>query len=179
MSHIEKLPVDVQTKLISVPYRIGIWISNVDDVEARKADDKREQKVLELAITKMATAHRKMPFAAAVMQKVEASKGHWQSWEGQADESSVLGDLEHVIQSCEQHLKPAAVKQYKQAVWQTAILVAQAFNEDYDPDGEMLVNHFAEWIGSIFTAPKLKKAPENMSAKEKTALKKLRAVLKQ
>jgi len=165
--------------MISLPYRVGIWVSQVDDIENRKMDDKREEKVLEIAIEKMAGAHRKMPFAAQIMTQVSKSKSQWKSWKMTADEKSVLADLEIIISKAEAALKPAQVKQYKQAVWQTGILVAQAYDENDDPDGEMHMNHFAEWVGSFFAAPKLKKAPENMSEKEKTALKKLRAVLKQ
>jgi|GEM_PF-803232 len=165
--------------MISLPYRVGIWISQIDDIENRKMDDKREEKVLELAIEKMAGAHRKMPFAANIMTQVQKSKGQWKNWKTMSDEKTVLKDIEDILIKAEATLKPAQIKQYKQAVWQTGILVAQAYDENYDPDGEMHVNHFAEWVGSFFAAPKLKKAPENMSEKEKSALKKLRAVLKQ
>jgi len=168
-----------KTIMISLPYRVGIWISQVDDVENRKMDDKKEEKVLEIAIQKMAQSHRKMPFAANIMKQIENSKGQWKNWKALSDEKTVLADLETVITKCETSLKPDQVKQYKQAVWQTGILVAQAYDESFDPDGEMHVNHFAEWVGSFFSAPKLQKAPENMSEKEKSALKKLRAVLKQ
>ncbi|MEM8833009.1 MAG: hypothetical protein AAGB32_00580, partial [Pseudomonadota bacterium] len=70
-------------------------------------------------------------------------------------------------------------KQYKQILWQCGLVVAQAFDESEDPDGEMHVNHLMEWIGGMFSEPKLRKAPENISPSEKTALKKLRALLKQ
>ncbi|MEM7618550.1 MAG: hypothetical protein AAF244_04100 [Pseudomonadota bacterium] len=179
MANFSKLDQKDQFLLVSVPYRVGIWISQVDDVESRKMDDKKEEQVLELAIQKMAGAHRKMPFAAAIMKRIDKSKGYWTQWKQQADEKLILEDVEKAIQICETNFKEAEVKQYKQAVWQTGILVAQAYDEGYDPDGEMHVNHFAEWVGSFFAAPKLKKAPENMSQKEKSALKKLRSVLKQ
>ncbi len=165
--------------MISLPYRVGIWISQVDDIENRKMDDKHEEKILEVAIQKMAQSHRKMPFAANIMKQVEKSQGHWKNWKNMSDEKTVLQDLDNILIKAEAALKPAEVKQYKQAVWQTGILVAQAYDENHDPDGEMHMNHFAEWLGNFFTAPKLKKAPENMSEKEKTALKKLRTVLKQ
>ncbi len=165
--------------MVSLPYRVGIWISQIDDIENRKMDDKREEAVLEVAIEKMAQSHRKMPFAANIMSQVQKSKNNWKQWKTISDEKTVLADLENILDKSETVLKPDQVKQYKQAVWQTGILVAQAYDENHDPDGEMHINHFAEWVGSFFSAPKLRKAPENMSEKEKSALKKLRAVLKQ
>ena len=42
----------------------------------------------------------------------------------------------------------------------------------------MHADRFFAWMASFILAPKMAKSPENMSVKEKTALKKLRAILK-
>lgn len=164
--------------LVSIPYRVGIWVSYVEEDEDTRMDNKRERQALELVIARMAKSHRKMPFAASIMSEVQNAKSHWQSWKMQADEASVMSDLQQALALCHGKVSPAEVKQYKQAVWQIGLVVAQAFGEQVDPDNEMHVNRFFEWLGSFVSAPKLKKTPENMSQAEKTALKKLGAVLK-
>lgn len=164
--------------LVSLPYRVGIWISNSDDNEKTRIDDKRERQALEVAINRMARAHRKMPFAAEIMRNIDTAKQHWKIWDTQGEENQVLNDLEKILPVCREKLSTAELSQYKQSVWNIGIAVAQTFGEHDDPDNEMHVDRFFQWIGSFIKAPSLKKTPENMSMSEKTALKKLRAVLK-
>lgn len=175
---LNQLSSEDRTLLVSVPYRVGIWISRCDDNAKTRMDDKRELQALELAIAKMAQAHRKMPFAAAVMRDVDQYKTMWQGWEAHSNEDQVLADVVKAIALCRAKFSKKEVKQYKQTVWNIGMIVAQAFGEHIDPDNEMHVNRFMSWIGSFIFAPKLTKSPENMSDSEKTALKKLRAVLK-
>ncbi|MCI5059574.1 MAG: hypothetical protein MRY79_00720 [Alphaproteobacteria bacterium] len=164
--------------IISLPYRVGIWISNVDDNEKTERDDKIEQQALEATIEKLAARHKKIPFAATIMREVKSHKSMWSAWEAQISEEQVIQDLSAAITLCRSKLSKRDVKEYKQAVWQVGLVVAQAFGEHIDPDNEMHVNNFFSSIAGLLTKPDLKKRPENMSAKEKTALKKLRAVLK-
>ncbi len=179
MGNFSDLNQDEQALFISLPYRVGVWISNADDIEQTRRDDKREMKALEIVIARLAKAHRKMPFAANIMAAIQQNKNAWQVWENNAAEGVVLGDVQNAILLCHKKLSESQLKQYKHALWQIAIVVAQSYGEQEDPDNEMHVDHFFQWIGSFMSAPSLKKAPENMSAKEKTALKKLRAILKE
>ena len=177
MGKFSDLSKEEQLLVISVPYRIGNWISSIDDIEQTARDDKREKKALEMAIGRMADAHRKMPFAANIMKSIEKCRGQWPVWEQNTSEEAVLQDASTAIDLCQSKLGAGAAKQYKHAVWQIAMIVAQSFGEQIDPDNEMHVDHFFQWLGGFFSAPSLKKAPENMSEKEKIALKKLRAIL--
>jgi hypothetical protein len=179
MANLEKLSFEDQTLLISIPYRVGIWMSNAEDVESRNVDDKREQQVLELLIGRIANMNKKMPYAALIARQIEKAKGQWKGWQQNAEEKVVFKDLAQALEICKRNENKESVSQYKKLVWQVALTVAQAYNENYDPDGEMHVNHFFEWIGGMFSGVKLEKAPENITAKEKTALKKLKAALKQ
>lgn len=178
MTDFSKLSPEEQNLIISLPYRVGIWISNADDNTKSRMDDKREHQALELVISRMVASHRKMPFAATAMKEVQKNKSLWPDWSQKADEQAVLQDTQKAIEVCRQKLPSAALKQYKQAVWHIGLAVAQAYGEHIDPDNEMHVDRFFSWLASFITAPSLRKTPENMSPKEKTALKKLRAVLK-
>lgn len=179
MSSFKSLSKPDQELLISVPYRTGIWISNADDVETRKVDDKRERQVLAMMIKRMASSHRKMPFASGIMKYILSAESRWGTWQNNAEEAVILEDIDKAVKICRDQLSPRHFEEYKKAVWQIGLSVAHAFDESADPDGEMHVNHFFEWIASFIAAPKFKKAPENISDEEKTALKKLQAVLKQ
>lgn len=164
--------------LVSIPYRVGMWISDVDDIEGSSRDDKRERQALAIAIERLAKNHRKMPFASAVMQMLEKSKTNWNMWATNNDEASVLFDLEQALTACKRSGSKRDLSEYKHAVWQIAMVIAQAYDEDHDPDNEMHINNFFEWVGGMVSKPKLKKRPNNISQIEKRALKKLQAVLK-
>lgn len=164
--------------LVSCPYRVGMWISNADDIEGSSRDDRRERQALSLAIERLAKNHRKMPFAASVMQTLEKSKSNWSGWAANSVEEDVLRDLEIALTACKRSGSKRDLSEYKHAVWQIAMIIAQAYDEDHDPDNEMHVNNFIEWIAGMTTKPKLKKRPDNISQAEKRALKKLQAVLK-
>jgi hypothetical protein len=178
MAGLSDLTPEERELVVSVPYRVGSWISVCDDNEKTNFDDKRERQALQLAVGRMAKAHRKMPFAAAIMREIEGNRSQWTVWDNNIAENNVLQDTEKAIGICRAKFSKKEVSQYKQAVWNTAIIVAQAFGEQIDPDNEMHVDRFFAWLGSFIMAPSLRKAPENMSPTERTALKKLRAVLK-
>ncbi len=164
--------------LSSVPYRVGHWISDCDDNARSTLDDRREAQALEKAISQMANLHRKMPFAAQVMRDIKSRKSQWSSWEAATTEAEILEDVKKAIDICREKGAQKALSQYKQAIWQIALIVAQSYGEHIDPDNEMHVDRIFAWMGSFVFSPKMAKAPENMSPKEKLALKKLRAVLK-
>lgn len=178
MAGLAKLTTEERALIISIPYRVGVWVSNCDDNDKTRMDDKRESQTLELVISKMSKAHRKMPFAASVMSEVQGQRQIWDTWARSASEVEILSDVQKALELAHQKLSPKEAGQYKQAVWNIGIAVAQAFGEHIDPDNEMHLNRFFSWMGSFITSPPLKKAPENMSEAEKTALKKLRSVLK-
>jgi len=167
-----------RARLISIPYRVGMWISDADDIKGSERDDKREEQTLIMAIDKLSKNHRKMPFAAAVMQALEKSKKQWNMWQSQASEEDVLSDLKMALKAVQGSGSKRDLSEYKHAVWQIAMVVAQAYDEDHDPDNEMHVNNFFEFLGGFIFKPKLKKRPDYISAREKAALKKLQAVLK-
>lgn len=179
MIDLSKLSPEEYHLLVSVPYRVGVWISFCDENKKSKLDDKIENKALEGMIATMAAMHRKMPFASLVMKEIRLQSALWSTWQGQAEEAHVLEDTHKALVLCRTKAAKGDVAQYKHAVWQTALAVAQAHGEHVDPDNEMHVDRFFAWLSSFISAPKLAKAPENISRDEKIALKKLHALLKE
>lgn len=178
MANLSSFSQEERALIVSVPYRVGVWISNSDDNENSGMDDKRERQALEAAIARLAKAHPTWPFAAAVMSEVQSNKSMWATWGEQIAEDQVLSDVQKAIKICRGKVGKRQIREYKQTVWEMGIVVAQAYGEHIDPDNEMHLDRFFAWIWSFFGPPSRKKAPENMSPAEKTALKKLRAILK-
>lgn len=178
MSFFKELSKEEAALVISLPYRVGVWISAVDDLEKSKRDDKREAAALERGIRKIARQNTPSSFPRALMAEVEKYNHLWPTWDNQADESALFADIGKAKECVRTKIHPKAVKQYQQVLWYMALVVAQAFGEDDDPDQEMHVNNFFSDIKERLFPSALAKAPENMSTDEKTALKKLRAALK-
>ncbi len=178
MSDLSKFSEQERVFIASIPYRVGVWISNVDDNARSQIDDREERKALEATITSLAAKNNKIPFAAAIMAEVEKRKASWPSWDGISGEDKVLGDTQKALQLCKSKITEKELAQYKQTIWRVGMIVAQAYGEHIDPDNEMHVDRLFQWIGSMTGGAKLGKNPENMSKQEKNALNKLRAILK-
>ncbi len=179
MADLSKFTPEERAFIASVPYRVAVWVANVDDNTGSKIDEREERKALEAAISNLAAKSAKIPFAATIMKSVEQNKSAWPAWEGKADEQTVLADTKNALTLCKDKMGGKAVSQYKQTIWKLAMVVAQAYGEHIDPDNEMHVDRFFQWIGSLSGGAKLGKNPENISKNEKIALNKLRAILKE
>ncbi len=179
MNFVKQLTSEDQLLLVSLPYRVGVWISHIDDNTKTKLDDKREAQALEYAIKRYAGSANQMPFVAYIMQQVAKNRSLWKLWSQNTEEDLLFSDVLKVMELCKRSGNRGATKQYRRLIWQISMIVAQAHGENVDPDNEMHVDRFFAWIGSFFGPPKMQKMPENISAKEKSALQKLRVALKE
>ena len=159
--------------IVSLPYRVGIWISNSDDNENTKYDDNIELKELEATLSRL-SVQTKQKFAGNIAKQTVNAKKLWRDWYGKSDEASVLEDLSNVLAGAADKISPEHLSEYKKMLWHIALSVASSFGEHIDPDHEM---HMDRLVGKLFGG-KHKKSKENVSDTEKVALKKLQAVLK-
>jgi len=178
MAHLNKFSEDEKTLVVSLAYRVGYWISHIDDLDKTKRDDKWEAAAMERAIKRIARQHVKGSFAGEIMAHVDKERVQWNDWQIKSLEPHVLGDIQKSKDIISNHLSAKELKQYKQVLWYMGLVVAQAFGEDVDPDQEMHFNNFIGGIKEALFPTKLASSPENMSTDEKSALKKLRAALK-
>ena len=176
MSDLEKFTPEERLLVISLPYRAAMWVSNIDDNKGSTVDDKIERKAIEGTIKRFAAASEKIPVAAAVMQDILSQKGRWNEWGLMTDEEPLLYDATKAVLAAKKHFTEAELNQYREAIWRLSVSVAQAYGEHVDPDNEMHVNNFfGKLLGS---KPKGgSKNTENISPKEKDALKKLKSAL--
>lgn len=179
MNFLKTLTQDEWLILISTPYKAGVWISHIDDNDKTKLDDTRERQALEYAIKKYSKMNKTMPFVAFLTTKINQRQNEWSQWALNSNEEALFDHIRQAITICKKSKNAKIIQYYKRLIWQIANIVASAYNENEDPDNEMHVDRFFAWIGSMMGPPPIKNIPENISEKEKSALKKLRIVLKE
>ena len=165
--------------IVSIPVRVGYWISHIDDVEGTQRDDGKEQLALERALKLIVSRTADGRFINDVAEYALASKAEWAAWRDRAD--TVLADLPRALRLIKDRLPAKDLKDYQSAVYRVAGVVAQAASEDGAEDdisrevmGAGLVTRLLDRL-SVKTDMSV---PENISAAEKAALQKLRACLK-
>lgn len=169
-------PEDVSL-VISLPYRVGVWMSHADD-EGGEGDDASEGDALDRIIRKVGKRHESSPFVKETVGETLRRRKEWPSWG-----ENILG----VAQECEKALKllkPVLDKPdfdaFRKVLYQIAATVAEAygeFGEDEDSGGGGLV---ARLVGSAKNAVSGEKGGEfiNISAAEREALETLEGILR-
>lgn len=163
--------------IISVPYRAGVWIGGVDDVDGLK-DDHKEQKALVAILQALEESKHQHAFVKKIMFDILRATNMWSAWSKR--EAKFLEDCAKVIKLLQKKASKDVVTNYQRAVWQVANVVAQAHKENTDPDDipEALILQFADEIAEKFSKPTLSlNHSENVSALEKQALAQLKAAL--
>jgi len=178
MSFFKELSPEQRDMIISLPYRTAHWISHIDDIETSKRDDKYEAQAIDRAIRKIARQNVAGSLPREIMMQVDNNRHLWSKWQVQSTEPILFEEIEKTKTILKEKTSGKALKQYKQMLWYMALTVAHAFGEEDDPDQEMHFNNFMADIKNRFFPGGNKKNPNNISAVEKTALKKLSAALK-
>lgn len=159
-------------RIISLPYRVGIWMGRVDNDRGTKRDEKREERALVAILEHLAKQDRDALFVAHVTAETLKQERHWPVWaqaKGLAEDIAAAGAVIARVTNT------GTANQYKKALFQIALTVAQAHGDMQHT--EALLGEIAARFSDRFFDP-LEKNPENISAAEKAALQKLRDALK-
>lgn len=165
--------------LVSLPYRVGVWMSYTDDEEGEQ-DDIQEMKVLEAIIRSIAQLHERSEFVQQVARETLRRRDDWPRWsQGCFD---ILPECEQAIGFLKSYVNDNDLRDYKATLVEIATVVAQAygeFGEFDDKEEEGLGTMIGKFVGK-FSGLSSKDAdhPMNISATEDTALSRLIAVLK-
>lgn len=81
MSQLDNLTAEDQELIISLPYRVGIWLSHADD-EGGEGDDEQEMATLESILDKIAQTHQRSAFVRDVIGRTVTARDKWPEWEG-------------------------------------------------------------------------------------------------
>ena len=164
--------------LISLPYKVGVFVSYADDEDGER-DDEKEMAALEACIKAIARLHEDKPFTAEVMQQTLAMKSEWGNWAAQSFGTPDAAGQAAALLSA--RASDTEQKNYKAALMEIASTVAQAYGEfgEFEDESE---GGLAGLIGKI-TGGLSKLSgddadhPMNVSAAEDSAIEQLRAAL--
>src|SRR5688572_10763054 len=162
--------------IISLPYRVGVWMAHVDDVETDR-DDHMEIRALESILKAISKADKTAPFVAAVVEQTLTFRYVWDEW---AALPGFERDVTRAARMVEERMPEGTGRNYRRALWLIALTVARAWGEfkgsEDDLSDEMVlggvINRLMDRLHDADEG-----APENISPAEAEALRTLRAAL--
>lgn len=163
--------------LVSLPYRVGMWISHVDDDADTEHDDQREAVALQ-AVLKDIAKDKNKPFTATVVQETLKYPEMWEQWGG--EQKDVLDDVQKANALIKGRMPAENIKNFRKSILDVAKTVALAFSESggdgYDVERESMLGGLVVKIRDLLN--KTPDNPDNISVKERAALQKLMQTLK-
>lgn len=162
--------------LVSLPYKVGVWISQADDVEG-ESDDEHEMQALERIITEVSKHHEDMPFVHQIAQATLKSRDHWPVWENQS--FHVLDECSKAMALLASRVEKRAQDNYRKTLLEIAHSVAEAWGEFDGGAGESAegISAIVGKIAGMFGKQQDTSHAMNVSAAEDSSLAQLAAVL--
>ena len=176
------LPEKQRNKLASLPYRVGLWISESDKTGGIDADQ-QEKRALHSIITGFTQDFLKSEFVEKLMLHTMAMNDKWSGWEENLD--NVPDECRAAIDDLALKLEEKDITSLKITLMEIARNVAMAFRERDDQDtmtGRFKLYCMMTWdnLCSVVTHQQPKTLVEfmNISQHESRALQKLGEALK-
>ncbi|HEY8189924.1 MAG TPA: hypothetical protein VIF12_04520 [Micavibrio sp.] len=142
MAFLDEFSQEEQDFLISLPYRVGLWVSSSDDTGGALADG-HELEALEKSIAGIVHGMFESAFVHEVMAEAFLRKPDWRNWE--ADIARVPEDCRRAVTLLQGKLTQRDVDSFRRILMQIGLEVARAFRE-YDKN-EPLLYRFIRLIG--------------------------------
>lgn len=174
-SHLHDMTPQERELIISLPYRVGIWMSHMDDEEGGK-DDRNERQAMMSIINGIAQSIEVPAFVREIMKEVVAGKDRWQDWEQNA--MDIIPDAERAADFLKQDISAKDRRNYKRLLLKIAGSVAGAHGEFGEFDKKKgMIERVRDWLSE---RGKKKQAIDfmNISPSEDAAIKKLMAALR-
>lgn len=126
MKYLSKLPQDLQDLIISLPFRVGLFISESDQTGGDESAE-AERKALENIVTFYVEDTVKGEFAHEVMLNTLNNKAKWEEWTHNIDQTpDECSRLSYMLKDV---IEPKEILAYKQNLIEVAIVIAQAYCE--------------------------------------------------
>ena len=126
MSFLDELTPDQRSLVVSLPYRVGLFISQSDDAGGDESDDLEME-----ALDSIVTAYAQEVFGAETVQYVIGEtvrrKSDWAKWG--ADLTGIHGDCHRAIDILSDHVDEKEVSAFKRHLIEIGESVALAFRE--------------------------------------------------
>lgn len=126
MAFLEKFSADERDVLVSLPYRVGVWISRADNTGYPESAG-AELAALERIILRKARGMFESAFVHEVMAETCAQKSQWPQWAARAQD--VSADCEKAVAVIAAKLSKRDLDAYRRNVMYIAVEVAKAFRE--------------------------------------------------
>ena len=167
MSALSAYVPDEQAALISVFYKIGIWMSHIDDSGEDAADVEEEQTLINVLET-VAKSYKAIPLISEMATEAINQESNHVRWGAQANDAVV--DAVRVGEILKSRLSADELNAYKKACLHVATAVAAAVEEN--EFGEAAQVGLGEKIGRFFSNLKGGSLKEemNISPTEDSAL---------
>lgn len=167
--------------LVSLPYKVGVYVSHADD-EDGEVDDEKEMEALKGCIKATAGLHQDKPLIADVMRQTLDMRSEWPNWAAQS--FNVPRDAQQAVALLSSRVSETELKNYRAALMEVATTVAQAYGEfgefdDDDTSGGLfggIVSKITSGLASLGADDD--NHPMNISAAEDTAITALREALR-
>lgn len=151
--------------LIGVFYKVGVWISNIDDDGEEHADEK-EEKVLMTALEHISKKYKKNPLISQLSGEAARQTGNHQRWSDASD--NAVEDATKGAKLIKQQMSPEDLKAYREALREVARAVATAFREGEGDEGQGVLSKIKSFSSKLIN--KEMHLEQNISPDEDTAL---------
>lgn len=134
MSEIERfLPAD-QELLVSLFYRVGQWMSQVDDTDTGEESEGIEEEQMFKILNKLAKSQNAGKLASELASEAIRQKGSWARWAKKAD--TVLDDVPRAKTLIKDQGTQEEFVAFGRSLVTIATAVARAYREAEDVEGE-------------------------------------------
>lgn len=173
---------DQKQAVVSLPFKVGMWVSHAEDIDG-EADDVREKQAIERTVAEIAKLHEGSALLQEVAHAILESRDQWAAWEDQC--FHVLKQAPGVVADVKKTLGVAEAKQYRAMVMEIAMTVARAHGEfaAFDDEEKAVPGFWGSVVGKIVSgfsgmSQDDKDHPMNVSPAEDSAISQLSAALK-
>ncbi len=133
MSELSRFPPADQDILVSVFYRIGLWMSGIDDTDIGDHSENIENELMLRTLGTIASSRVFGALAADIAFEALRQKGSWEHWANTSD--SAVSDIPQVKSILEAQATGEESILYGNALMAIATSVARAYREADDAEG--------------------------------------------
>lgn len=161
MPHLEKFSEDQKELLVSLPYRVGMWVSESDQ-GGGSGSAHEETVALEGIITGYAEDFLKSEFVEDVMKQTLAHKARWGEWTNGLD--AVPLECRRAVDILNERLESGHALSFRQSLMDIATTVAAAYCE-FDDKGasSRRIGAYIRYYWAVFKAEMKKEQPPSLA----------------
>lgn len=134
MSFLNALSAEEKEQIVSLPYLIGLSVSNADDVEGER-DDKLEMRALNGCLKAVAQRYDGVSVVAEILSETIRRRADWPAWEETGNIYNLAPAARQAAASVLRHTDKKTARDFRAAMMEIAGAVARASGEFAAFDG--------------------------------------------